>query len=88
MSKKHEKALRALIKSGLTFGEAVNVFAESRTESDLAYVKLAQEYGRDGELEVDDSAQVSDSDEGAYVMAWVWVESPDNEEDAEEEEEA
>lgn len=30
----------------------------------------------DGECEIDDEAVVSWSEDGAYVMAWVWVESP------------
>lgn len=32
-------------------------------------------YGRDGQVEIDDSARVScgDENEGAYVQAWVWV---------------
>lgn len=35
---------------------------------------MAQEEGRDGELEVDDGAIVSEGeDNGAYVQAWVWV---------------
>jgi hypothetical protein len=36
-----------------------------------------REYQRDGEIEVDDNAQVSrtrgNPDHGAYVQAWVWV---------------
>ncbi len=35
---------------------------------------------RDGECEIDDHAVVSASDEGAYVMAWVWVYAPEEEE--------
>lgn len=31
------------------------------------------EFIRDGECEIDDSAVVSHSEDGAYVMAWVWV---------------
>lgn len=36
-------------------------------------------YARDGEIEIDDDSpllprsRVSESDEGAYVLAWVWV---------------
>lgn len=31
-------------------------------------------HGRDGEIEFDDDAKVSESeDNGAYVQAWVWV---------------
>lgn len=37
----------------------------------------ALEFVRDGECEIDDHAVVSGSDEGAYVMAWVWVSNED-----------
>lgn len=30
-------------------------------------------YHRQGEIEIDDNAIVSHSEEGAYVQAWVWV---------------
>lgn len=33
----------------------------------------AQQKARDGELEVDDDAIVSSSDDGAYVEVWLWV---------------
>lgn len=32
---------------------------------------------RDGEVEIDEGATVSDSDEGAYVACWVWVDFED-----------
>ena len=31
------------------------------------------EWARDGEIEIDDDAVVSEFDGGAYVQAWVWV---------------
>lgn len=31
----------------------------------------------DGDIEVDEDAEVSKSDEGAFVKAWVWVPKPD-----------
>lgn len=35
-------------------------------------------YARDGELEIDATATVSEgSDDGAYVQAWVWVDLSD-----------
>ena len=44
------------------------------------YVALAREkYQKDGECEIDDNARVSESDEGAYVQAWVWVAKPEPE---------
>ena len=30
-------------------------------------------YGYEGEIEIDDNAILSRSEEGAYVQAWVWV---------------
>ena len=43
---------------------------------DQDYRDAAEEldFVRAGECEIDDHAVVSASDEGAYVMAWVWVE--------------
>lgn len=47
--------------------------------TDAKYRDAANEqYGSDGEIEIDDNALVSrGSDEGAYVEAWVWVSSDD-----------
>lgn len=44
-------------------------------EQDKAVIELARaEHQRDGEVEIDDSAIISYSDDGgAYVGAWVWV---------------
>jgi hypothetical protein len=76
-----KEALRALIAKGLTFADVIATFAESRTPEELAYVALADEqHGAEGECEIDDIAAVSESEEGAYVMAWVWVEKPDADE--------
>lgn len=67
--------LRALIKRGLKFADAMLVFAEDRTPEELAYVEKAKEkhIHDEGDMEVDDGAIVSDSEDGAYVMAWTWV---------------
>lgn len=42
---------------------------------DERFVEAARNlsFMRDGECEVDDHATVSDSEDGAYVMAWAWV---------------
>lgn len=60
---------------GLTFRNCVEFFAEKRSAESIAYVKQARnEMHRDGEVEIDDCAFVSlGDDDGAYVMAWVWV---------------
>ncbi len=68
---------RALIDRGLTFGDCVEAFGETADENRYlaaAYLK----YRRDGELEFDDKAVVSVSDDaGAYVMCWRWVDNED-----------
>ena len=38
-----------------------------------SYVDTAiARYQRDGQLEIDDNAEVSASDNGAYVQCWLW----------------
>ena len=67
--------LEALIDAGLTFSEAVAVFAARQPAELVAYRDAVQVV--DGELEVDDDAIVSESDGGAYVMTWSWVDAGD-----------
>lgn len=43
-----------------------------------------QDCVEDGVCEIDDHAVVSASDEGAYVMAWVWVPADESDEETEE----
>ena len=35
--------------------------------------KARASYGKEGEIEIPDDAQVSWAEGGAYVAAWVWV---------------
>jgi hypothetical protein len=47
-------------------------------ERELAYISRAQEQSKEGEIEVDDGALVSEGcDDGAYVQAWMWVRAAD-----------
>lgn len=73
--------LEQAIAAGLTSGEALNVFTKSRSEEDAAYLQAARDlYASEGELEFDDNAVVSVSEDGgAYVMGWRWVEDSDRE---------
>ena len=67
----------------------------SPTPLELAYVEAAMAMQRDGEIEVDENAEVSLGDDaGAYVQAWLWVpqsalpeEFQNSEEDEDEEDE-
>jgi hypothetical protein len=55
---------------------AIDKAQDVEQTSDLAnaYREAARQHARDGELEVDDHAIVSFSDdEGSYVAAWIWV---------------
>ncbi len=71
MDIQHE--LKKLQAAGLTFADCVSCFGVSADND--PYLKAAHEHHyREGELEFDDTAIISESDdEGAYVMAWVWV---------------
>lgn len=73
--------LAALIAGGLQFSDAVRAFAAIQDAEDgetSAYVATAKRlHAEDGVCEIDDTAIVSDGDEGAYVMAWVWVSKDD-----------
>lgn len=52
--------------------------ASTQGEDDGVWVWRADElYGIEGEIEIDEDGAVSHSDEGAYVMAWVWVSNDD-----------
>lgn len=64
--------LEALIDQGLTVSMALTAFAARQDPALVAYRDAVDT--REGELEVDGNAIVSESEDGgAYVMAWVWV---------------
>ena len=68
------RAVRELIKTGLTFGEAIAVFAEDNDETAEKYIAAAREFAEEGAIEIDDATITSGSgDAGDYVLAWVWV---------------
>lgn len=68
--------LRRLIKNGLTFADCVGQFGVETDED--PYGKAAKRlYHEDGETEIDDYTVISDSNSGAYVLAWVWVDASD-----------
>jgi hypothetical protein len=69
----HQVVLAEMIAEGLSVGDAINGFA---SDDDDPFVKAAREHyasGSDGDIEIDRCAVVSQSDEGAYVMGWLWV---------------
>jgi hypothetical protein len=58
--------------------------------TDEWYVQRAEDtLHRDGEVEIDDGALVSNGDDaGAYVQAWVWVPDDDDSDNTEEDDDA
>lgn len=80
---------KILMENDITFSECVGFFGDG---DDNPYVAKAHDLQVEGEIEVDSTAVISESDDGgAYVMAWLWVsneeagiESEDSEEGDEE----
>lgn len=89
LTQENRDTLRALLEYGAQRPPVLGVPSQklldklTAAENDLtdpraqAYIKAAREnYHADGELEFDDETMVSmGSDEGAYVMAWKWIEN-------------
>lgn len=51
----------------------------SHSERQTWIEKAREYYQEEGNIEIDNNAEISKSDEGAYVQAWVWV--PNEEEE-------
>ncbi len=66
------KELRRLKREGLSFADCVGVFG-SRKSGNRWVAAAERNYGEEGSIEIDDEAVVSKSEEGAYVMGWLWV---------------
>ena len=72
------RLLNRLLVEGLT--PEIREAIAGMVEGDKSYVARAQhEWHKDGEVEIDDAAIVSECEEGAYVQAWVWVDRPGKE---------
>jgi hypothetical protein len=75
-------ALEALIDAGgLIFADAVAAFARRQSDEDQYFIQLARDqWVKDGEIEIDDDTIAGGSDDhGDYVLAWVWVDDPRDE---------
>ncbi len=79
MSEALKDSLQALIDQGLTFSDCMATFTANQSEAEKAYIAAAREFHeREGDLEFDDHVMVSmGNDDGAYVLAWKWVEDTD-----------
>lgn len=70
--------IQALRARGMTFSERQRIrFEVGPAFTDEAAVRLARQVWNDeGLIEVDSRAEVSPSDRGAWVQAWVWINLP------------
>jgi hypothetical protein len=76
------EAIAKLRELGLGFGTCVAEFGAGAEEASLIE-RAREQYVHEGEVEIDDDPVVSRGDDnGAYVMAWVWVENPEPAENA------
>ena len=61
---------KSITRPGMEFEQITPLFGHDERNR---YVACARNLAREGELEVDIPALVCDGEEGAYVMAWLWV---------------
>lgn len=59
-------------KLGLSFSDCVAEFGVDRDSDPYAHAAHAA-YHTDGEIEIDDTTVLSDSEKGNYVLAWCWI---------------
>ncbi|MGH2510640.1 MAG: hypothetical protein ACRDHZ_24975 [Ktedonobacteraceae bacterium] len=66
---------RAQVAAMRSLHKAIEACEKPRTKKEELYFTLAKDRVIEGDIEVDDDAVVSISDDdGAYVQAWMWVE--------------
>lgn len=65
------RQLRRMQSKGLSFDHCIEVFGEA-TKGNAVASAAKRRVHEAGELEIDDHTVVSESDGGAYVLAWVW----------------
>jgi hypothetical protein len=71
------QALCGLVNKGRELAMAIQELSDEQSSPRAEALRKTadQKYGRAGEIEIDDGAVVSFSDDGAYVAAWVWVDT-------------
>lgn len=68
------REIELAIRRALPAAEIESLRVIERGERDAYFLEAArEEHGEEGLCEIDSDAVVSDSDDGAYVEAWVWV---------------
>ena len=67
-----QQELAALKSKGLTFSDCIKLWGVDR-DSDPYAAAANKKYGSEGQVEIDDTTVLSDSSEGQYVLAWLWI---------------
>jgi hypothetical protein len=73
LSAEQAAALAAATKDEELREKLTKLTAERPTAEQDFVAQAREQYQKDGEI--DDNAIVSERDDGAYVMAWVWLDS-------------
>jgi hypothetical protein len=73
----------ALLDEGLRIADVLDAFAKRQSDEQRAVIERARDqHDVEGQLEIPDNALISESeDNGAYILAWVWSQGPDQDED-------
>lgn len=68
-----------LLDAGLSQADVLDALAARLSDEQRALIERARtQHNRDGELEIEDNALISESDDnGVYVLAWVWSAGPE-----------
>lgn len=79
-------ALRSILTNGVSYLDPNRELILNRIDQYTCAETTDQRFrdaapNREGECEIDDYAVVSQSEDGAYVMAWVWVDRTEVEPD-------
>jgi len=72
--------LRDLVSQGLTIGDCMQLLGV-RTDADPLASKAVRLLQDDGAVEFDECTVVSESERGAYVLGWLWVDADDAKDD-------
>lgn len=74
----NDSILEGLRQVGLTLRDCRKFFMQYPSQTELKYIAQARDryVSGDGEIEIDDDAEVSIAEvnpNGAYIQAWVWI---------------
>ena len=70
----HSVLRKILVGAGVELGDCITAFAADETSP---YVRIARAQQETGRIEVGEPTFISETPDGAYVLAWMWVPKPE-----------